>query len=468
MVISPTAGATVLGGMSMFPVDPELPGLNDAVDPAVMSAVFSRLLSTQTHGELRLDGCTVSRLRYRRSERAVIQYELLVKAGQYDAPVRMWAAGNLYRGRKAKSVYSETMAGLPQRAMATAKANPTYALVPELGMFVQFFPHDRHMPGISVILEGGDKGLVDLLKRQAGHASGATSSITYEAMRYRPGVAATIRTSLSGESCAGSPAEPFVSYAKLTREAAVDSALAHWQRLGEAARRSGRFGIADAIGVSSTTGALVIARARGQSLEELLRTDTPVAPLALRCSDALRSLHMVDATFERRRAERSETQLRKATRFIGLVCPELAARLDRIAPAILSRLDQTTECLTHLDLKADHMFLDGDHVSFIDLDSSAMSDPVLDPAQLIARLNVMPLLEPVSRTRINEFRDHFLTSYFAAVPAGWADRYAPAYGLASLKVALFFVQHVMPDWRARVADIVTDIEQHLELPTPSL
>ena len=106
---------------------------------------------------------------------------------------------------------------------------------------------------------------------------------------------------------------------------------------------------------------------------------------------------------------------------------------------------------THLDLKADHIFFDSGAVCFIDMESCALADPVLDPAMLAARLDVMPDILPVCRDRTQRFADVFLDEYFSGVPKNWQACFPAAYKCAALKVALYFLQHQVDGWQDRVA-----------------
>ena len=163
----------------------------------------------------------------------------------------------------------------------------------------------------------------------------------------------------------------------------------------------------------------------------------------------------------RRSKERSLARAKKAADFLKWACPELSQRIDRIYSELDKRLSDDICRPAHLDLKADHIFLDDDVVTFIDFDCAAGGDPVLDPAMLLARLNVMPDLLPVSHGRVRNFADLFAEYYFALAPSGWRERLGPAYACAALKVALYFLQHLEQNWRDKIAQTLSSAEEHL-------
>jgi hypothetical protein len=116
---------------------------------------------------------------------------------------------------------------------------------------------------------------------------------------------------------------------------------------------------------------------------------------------------------------------------------------------------------THRDLKADHIFLDGERTIFIDLDSFAKADPVLDPAHLLARLAAMPALFPIPRQRARAAAWEFAEEYFSHVPGAWHERLPFHYAGTLLEVAHGFFRRQAPDWPDRIAGLVEEARDSL-------
>ena len=128
--------------------------------------------------------------------------------------------------------------------------------------------------------------------------------------------------------------------------------------------------------------------------------------------------------------------------------------IEEILGAIEARLEEAATAPAHLDVKPDHVFLDGDRVIFIDLDSCAAADPILDPARLLAHLGAMPDLVPVPRGRADRAAKFFIEEYFARVPGDWRPRLAANYACAALKAARDALQNQEPDWLDRIAAMI--------------
>src|SRR5205823_3485969 len=73
-------------------------------------------------------------------------------------------------------------------------------------------------------------------------------------------------------------------------------------------------------------------------------------------------------------------ELRRGATIVEWARPELATHVRAITAAVAAGLEEVPPAPIHGDLKPDHVFLAGDRVIFIDLDSVVLGDPVRDPA----------------------------------------------------------------------------------------
>ena len=87
--------------------------------------------------------------------------------------------------------------------------------------------------------------------------------------------------------------------------------------------------------------------------------------------------------------ERTGTILRWA-------CPYLGAEIEETVGTVVASLEEVPPAQTHRDLKLDHILLDGNRPSLVDLDNFAAADPVLDVANVLAHLKSMPFRFPLT------------------------------------------------------------------------
>jgi len=78
-----------------FPLDPDLPGLPDATDPARLPETVGAVLAG-TVPDLQLQGCTASVVQYARRGRCVLRYELIWRLGATSRTVKQVVYGKVY------------------------------------------------------------------------------------------------------------------------------------------------------------------------------------------------------------------------------------------------------------------------------------------------------------------------------------------------------------------------------------
>ena len=200
--------------------------------------------------------------------------------------------------------------------------------------------------------------------------------------------------------------------------------------------------------------ALILEEAPGTPLEEILLGDRDTTGAVRRVAQALAAFNQGDAPATTRRHLLADqvADLERARRLLGWACPHLRLEVESIIEGVLAGLEEVPLRPTHRDLKPDHIFLDGDRTIFIDLDSFAKADPVLDPAYLLARLAAMPALFPIPRQRARAAAWEFAEEYFAHVPGAWQDRLPFHYAGALLKMSYGLFGRQAPDWPGRIAD----------------
>jgi Ser/Thr protein kinase RdoA (MazF antagonist) len=230
------------------------------------------------------------------------------------------------------------------------------------------------------------------------------------------------------------------------------------------ARSNGEgFTVARPLAYLSGLRTLLQEEAPGTPLDEILLGDGDTTGAVRRVARALAAFNQGDAPATTRRYLLADhaADLERARRLLGWACPHLRLEVESIIEGVLAGLEEVPLRPTHRDLKADHIFLDGDRTIFIDLDSFAKADPVLDPAHLLARLAAMPALFPIPRQRARAAAREFAEEYFAHVPGAWQDRLPFHYAGTLLKTADGYFRRQVPDWPGRIAGLLEEARASL-------
>ncbi len=107
-------------------------------------------------------------------------------------------------------------------------------------------------------------------------------------------------------------------------------------------------------------------------------------------------------------------------------------------------------------MKTDHVFLDGERVTFIDLDSVALGDPVRDPAHLFAHIVARVGMDELPRAQARAAAAVFATEYFARVPEPWRKRFPLHCAGALIEVAGGIFKRQELRWREKVTEAIED------------
>ena len=437
----------------MLPTDALIPNVELAWNAAAMAETFDDAIRGQSNGHVKLFQCRLERLRYRQANRMIALYDLVLEEGATGNLRQQWATGFLYRGSKARRVYKRLNGAVRSfNAPCLLPSLKPFFFLPNLDMLVQLYPYDRHLPNLAQLLAGLQGPAKTALLKPFGAGRWRDEQIHFRPVRYRPGVAATVSVSVKARNLASGERRQEGFFAKLYRS---DSGRQAHERLGRMhaywQKQNCRLRIAEPLHYEAETRTSFIRSAPGQCLEDLLLEEADVGALAQQTAEALVTLHLSNASMERLRArEAILTRAARAARLLSWGCPAHRDVIGAVFSGLEARLRSCQPRPCHLDVKADHIFLDGTQSTLIDLDSYAGSDPVLDPASLLARLHAMPELGRLPTARATAFADRFQEAYFSCAPAPWQERLASAYAAAALKVALYFLQHLEPRWPDKI------------------
>src|SRR2546423_5455006 len=399
-----------------FPHDPDFPQLAVATDPARMLEVFRTHLAPAPGRQVEIEACIPFRFRCRQStSRCVLQYTLRLRertGGGSDE--RRWeqsVTGVVYaRDGEAERQWREGRAADPRDEIPPQwLAFEPVAFIPELAMLVEVFPYDRKLRHLRLVVGGG--GLEEALEPRLLDGWEAGGRVL-EPLRYRTELGAALRYTVEAQHRPSGRRATRRCYLKVYRD---DRGAATWQLLQRLSRPDPArpYEVIAPIAYIGALRTLAIEQAPGTPLLQLLLegNDRAIRPVAR----AVAAFNQDDRGIVTRAHTKADQlgDVRRAAALVAWACPEAQAAVAAVTAAVESGLPDVPAAPIHRDLKADHVFLDGDRVMFIDLDSAALGDPVRDPAHLWAYLTGGVGLDGVPAARIRAAAGAFVQEYFA-------------------------------------------------------
>jgi Phosphotransferase enzyme family len=445
--------------------DPNFPQLQVAGDPESMRGVFQRHLRPLNNKAYQVRDCRLSRIRYRRGERCVLQYTLRLAEANTGSERIQWVTGVMYADDKTLRKWEKLRVSYPKVISEIISTFEPFSFIPELGMLVQVFPYDRRLPTLPLLIAEPLPELKVPLLARFGPGTWRTDVWNVEPVRYRAGLGAALRLTVQGQDDATDRRIERRFYAKVYRDERQGQQTHQVLReLWKQARANGEgFTVARPLAYLSGLRTLLQEEAPGSTLEEiLLRESDPTAALH-RVAQALAAFNQGDApaTTQPHLLADQAAVLERARKLLGWACPHLRMEVESIIEGVLAGLEDVPLGPTHRDLKPDHIFVDGERTIFIDLDSLAKADPVLDPAYLLARLAAMPALFPIPPERARAAAREFAEEYFAHVPSTWQERLPFHYAGALLKISFGLFGRQAPDWPDRIATLLEEARASL-------
>jgi Phosphotransferase enzyme family len=445
--------------------DPVFPGLGVARDPEIMREIFQKHLQPLNNKAYHVRDCRLSRVRYRRGARCVLQYTLRLVEADTGCERIQWVTGVMYADDKTRRKWERLRISYPKEISENISIFEPFSFIPDLGMLVQVFPYDRRLPTLPLLMAEPLPELEPLLLARFGPGDWRTEVWNVEPVRYRAGLGAALRLTVQGQDDATSRRIERRFYAKVYRDEGQGQQTHQVLReLWKQARADGEgFSVVRPVAYLSDLRALILEEAPGTTLEEILLRERHTTAAVRRVARAVAAFNQGDAP-PRTRSHLLADQvavLGRARRLLGWACPDLRWEVESIIEGVLGGLQEVPLRPTHRDLKPDHIFVDGERTIFIDLDSLAKADPVLDPAYLLARLGTMPALFPIPRKRARAVAWEFAEEYFAQVPGAWQERLPFHYAGALVEIAHGFFRRQAPNWPEKIADLLEEARASL-------
>lgn len=447
-----TAEADVVSDpRAAFPNDPMMPGIPLAVDPTAMQAMFSAELLRRSGAEYRIDACRLLRIRYRPAEHCFVHYELDVFSVGSGERAAVWLTGIIYPDERPRRRLKKLLAAcVNEPASEGWRAFGPAFYLPAPHMLVQTFPCDRRLPSLPGIVSGTATELKAGLAQTLDAGDWDITGQDIQPARYRALSGAVLRFSIEATERRSRERKAQRSYVKVGRagEGAREARLLETLR-AQAQTTGQAFTFPRPITYLEELSALIVEEAPGVSFEQAILDGENVEEAARKTARGLAAFHLWSVK-PHAAADAVIARTKVAAQYVSWACPALADDVQIIADTATAALARTELGPAHLDLKPDHVFLDGDRIVFIDLDTFGAADPVLDIATMLARLKAMPLRFGAMPEHVETAARVLTAEYFALVPEGWQSRLDINRAVAAVQVASEFFRHQHPDWRELV------------------
>ena len=437
--------------------DASLPHLAQALDVKTVIRACRALLGNDKG--VRVGACRVSKLRYRRGRRAIIQYEITLRTG--DGRERsVWLAGYQYASRERFQAGVRRLERLLANHGTDGGMLPGIAIEP-LQLLLLRFPYDRRLPALMSVYFNIEQLLGDRLEALLGSKSWKIENLDCRPVRWRVGLSAVARISLTARhQVSGETAqrELYLKHDPSRQQNQAESRLAALQN-----DRGLPFALCPTVLSLPRQGLSVQAAAAGVSLEARLARGTASSVDANRIATLLARWHSGGEPMQRPYPkEKFESVLERSVRVLSAATPENGERLQRLAASIRLQMLHRLQCPAHLDLKPEHIFIDAQKITLIDMDSAADADPMLDIAILYARLRHGQELYGSPRAASRSFANQLIRTYASSVPPSWWYNFRVCYAWALLKVAVHLFACQRPAWPRLSARFLREAELALD------
>jgi len=426
------ASLTTTAGPFGLLVDPVLPRLAAALDPAAMARRFAKGFAERARGPApRVGACEVEEVYHRSGRHCGILYRLRLE-GAHGAEHDEWLYARMLPGELVRERYAKALDGV---VAAGASALVSTALDPvslweDLDVIVWAFPNDPKLPGLRAMADAARvRGQLERQRGGTGRAADGNGdgpgdgdeSLVIERVKYMPTKRCVLRYRLAPEPGSEGPRPPAVYYAKAypvgASAAPFQLQRAVRERLSESGAAVeiaeplvhipeesviwfadwGGFGI---IGEAAERGWDAMADRAATALAAFHRVSMSGLPEHRPPADELVEAREDAAKYAARVGEAARPVL------------DMLTRLERELP----RTGDRPAVSLHGAFRAEHVHVRGTDAALLDLDGMASGDPLVDVAEFVASLEFLALRSTAGPIDSEAVSQRFLEAYAAAVP----------------------------------------------------
>ena len=401
--------------------------------------------------DLQIQACVPVKLRLLSSgSRCILQYVLQL-VGSNGSTTTAWVTCVIYaRPGEADRAVAEQSAADSSQTIRSLGFEPL-TLIPELQMLIQVFPHDHLILGLGPLMSQPWPELEHSLLASLGPGPWEIDQQTVEPLRYLAGDSAVLRYTVVAQNPATSARQTKRCYVKVYRTRHGGEVFRLLQSARDPQGIDGEhFGIVEPLTYCAERRCLVLHEAPGRSLQDVLLGPGDSLGAVRGVARALAAFHQrgIPAT-SHRSAEEQIGFLNRAAELLCWACPASGELMAALVREVRAGLGGGPAVPIHWDLKSDHIFIEGDRVMFIDLDTVCLGDPARDAAHLAAqiacRIELPDLPEDLARAAARTL----VEEYFAHVPAHWRRQFPLQYTIAVVEAACGLFKRQAPRWRER-------------------
>jgi Phosphotransferase enzyme family len=400
--------------------DDSLPGLRTIASDKLFLPALTHALSQTGCNYGPIASMRVVRVRHRKGERAIIHAEFDIHSPEEKVlPASIWLRSGEMAARRGRKAGAGQAKGAP-------------VVEPLSGALIYFFPSDPYVPEIAAFVSNPQRYGTSLLEGLTLPAN------TPELARFRPGIGATFRW--------GTPGTPG-AYVKIQKESDARTAFDLLKDM-RAASAETSFSVPEPIGLSEEINAFAMEEVAGDTLRQRLASESPsgAGAGAVSVLHALKDLHKC-ALVPRLRKDRAHfiNRAQSAARRIGEIEPRLANHADALAGHIAGFEVQLDEGPAHCDIKLEHIVFSQQTVTFLDLDSFALADPLFDLAMLDLRAMMAARIGEISKAASRAVSKGVRAAALLNYRADAASRLAWLKACAAMQLARHHAQNPGPN-----------------------
>ncbi|HTL55109.1 MAG TPA: phosphotransferase [Candidatus Limnocylindrales bacterium] len=451
-----------------YPEHPHFPQLKIASDPDLMLRLFREVFKPSDETRMKFEFCVPIRFRWRSdNSHCVLQYSLRPKQNHRRPAPDFWITAFIYPGPdEAAAAWAKQLATLnarPSRGLPP-ELQPL-AFVPELHMLAHIFPYDWLLPNLAEILAGPWGELKHKLLSRFGQGHWEFERKEVEPLRYLAEDSAVVRYTLEANNLGDARRETKRFYAKAyrTRYGEQIGRILHDLHQNTADPGS-NFTVVEPVFYCAQRRCLVLAEAPGRSFQDLLmfnEGDDAIAG-ARSIARALAAFHQIQLTPPvSHSAEQQIGFLDRAAELLRWACPDSSAVIQAVTEKARTGLRDVQQVPIHWDLKTDHIFLDGERVIFIDLDTISLGDPARDAAHLAAHIACRIDAPDIDVEVADVIARAFVDEFFNQVPASWRRQFQLQFLIALVEGACGLFKRQEPRWADRAEAILRQAERAL-------
>ncbi|HMC26902.1 MAG TPA: phosphotransferase [Verrucomicrobiae bacterium] len=445
-----------------FPAHPRFPQLKTVSNPKLMLDLFREHLKPVAGKSVAIEECVPVRFRWKSDgSRCILQYALRLLHSDHRSPNEhqtsdVWVTSVLYAEKgEAENAWSALRAGGSNVAGDLLIFEPV-TLIGRFQMVVHAFPFDRLIHSLPSTLRGPWPELQQRLLPCFGPDCWEIERQLVEPLRYLHEQGAVLRYTVHARSAAERQTKRF--YAKVYRTRHGEQVNKLLQQIHHNLNgATAKFTVVEPLFYCSERRCLVLAEAPGRSLQEILSDSEEGIDSVRPVARALAAFNQSEVpALASHSAQEQLGFLQRAAELLRWARPASTAFIDDVVNEASARLRDVPHAPIHWDLKSDHIFLDGEQVIFIDLDTVSLGDPARDPAHLAAHIACRIDFPEINPDRARAAALTLVEEYFAHVPASWREQFTLQYAIAALEAACGLFKRQEPDWADRATSAIRE------------